>query len=64
MGRKYECFMSADMKGSNSMKKQKDLLPGTTAEMMPREAKDDTLHFMEKANCHLRKRDRDRHMQC
>lgn len=56
--------MSADMKGSNSMKKQKDLLPGTTAEMMPREAKDDTLHFMEKANCHLRKRDRDRHMQC
>lgn len=64
MGREYECSMPADMKGSSSMKKQKDSLPGTTAEMMPREAEDGTLHFMEKANYHLRKTDRYRPIQC
>lgn len=61
MGRKCQRSMPEDMKGSNSMKKQKDSLPGTTAEMMPRKAKDDILHFMEKANYHLTKTDRDRH---
>lgn len=61
MGRKCQCSMPEDMKGSNSMKKQKDSLPGTTAEMMPRKAEDDILHFMEKANYHLTKTNRDRH---
>lgn len=64
MDREYECFMPADTKGSDSMKQQKDSLPGTTAEMMPSKAEDDTLHFMKKANYHVRKTDGDRHIQC